>query len=420
MYEPGKVLIVGGKDPPRATAEKIDLNLPTPAWQLAGNMASARRQFNATVLPDGTVLVTGGSSAAFSARPVVPSTRPLWDPAQPVENAFTTLASATRYRGYHSIALLSDGRVLSSGGDNEPNAEVFFPPYLFKGSRPAVTSVPSEISYGNSFFVQTPDATSITAVTLVRLSAVTHAFTMNQRLVRLAFSSATGGLAMTAPAAGEIAPPGHYHAVFAEHRWRAVDRTDRQAKQQRRPAAGGADEPQRLGCLDQPDQSLVDRHRAQRNWFPNRVVFRWKLIHGDQHRGGERHDVRRHRLERVDPVLVSRTRLRTIRLQQLAERDDLGVTAICPPSAPTGLSATRQAGRFTLAWTDTSNTETGFAIQRSPHGQTFSQRDGDREHRDVRGHESWLLEVRVLPRLRVQRVGIGWLNGEQRGFLLTP
>ena len=44
-----------------------------------------------------------------------------------------------------------------------------------------------------------------------------------------------------------------------------------------------------------------------------------------------------------------------------------------PPSAPTGLSVTRQSGQFTLAWTDTSNNEAGFAIQRSADGQTFSQ-----------------------------------------------
>ena len=64
MYEPGKVLIVGGNDPPRASAEKIDLNLPVPKWQSAGLMHTARRQLNATILPDGTVLVTGGSSGA--------------------------------------------------------------------------------------------------------------------------------------------------------------------------------------------------------------------------------------------------------------------------------------------------------------------------------------------------------------------
>src|SRR4029434_6050512 len=140
----------------QATAEKIDLNLPTPTWQPAGTMASARRQLNATVLPDGTVLVTGGSSAAgFNNASGAVYTAERWDPAQPVQSAFTTLASATRYRGYHSIALLlPDGRVLSSGGDNEPNAEVFSPPYLFKGDRPAVTVSPSEIRYGETFVVE--------------------------------------------------------------------------------------------------------------------------------------------------------------------------------------------------------------------------------------------------------------------------
>ncbi|MGH9203500.1 MAG: fibronectin type III domain-containing protein, partial [Vicinamibacterales bacterium] len=44
-----------------------------------------------------------------------------------------------------------------------------------------------------------------------------------------------------------------------------------------------------------------------------------------------------------------------------------------PPTAPTGLTATRQSGRITLRWTDTSNNETGFAIQRSSDSQAYSQ-----------------------------------------------
>ena len=155
------------------------------------------------------MLVTGGSSGAGFNNATAPAlTAELWDPAQ---DTFTALASATRYRGYHSIALLlPDGRVLSAGGDNEPNAEVFSPPYLFKGARPVVTSSPSSLTYGESFFVDTPDAASITAVTLVRLSAVTHAFDMNQRFLRLAFSQASGRLTVTAPSVAQIAPPGHY------------------------------------------------------------------------------------------------------------------------------------------------------------------------------------------------------------------
>src|SRR6266705_3352747 len=62
MYEPGKILYVGGGDPPTNTAEIIDLNQANPAWTYTGPMAFPRRQLNATVLPTGDVLVTGGTS----------------------------------------------------------------------------------------------------------------------------------------------------------------------------------------------------------------------------------------------------------------------------------------------------------------------------------------------------------------------
>ena len=209
MYEPGKILIVGGDDPPLASAEVIDLNQQNPSWQPVGSMSVARRQQNATLLPDGTVLVTGGSSGAGfnnSGAPVYAAE--LWNPST---GTFTTLSSAAIYRGYHSIAmLLPDGRVLSSGGDGEPNAEVFSPPYLFKGARPSITSAPQSLWYGLSFSVATPNATSISTVSLVRLSTVTHSTNMNQRFLRLPFSQAGGGLSVTAPSAAEIAPPGDY------------------------------------------------------------------------------------------------------------------------------------------------------------------------------------------------------------------
>ena len=64
MYEPGKVLIVGGNRPAAAISREDRFDCSPPAWQPAGTHASARRQLNSTVLPDGTVLVTGGSSGA--------------------------------------------------------------------------------------------------------------------------------------------------------------------------------------------------------------------------------------------------------------------------------------------------------------------------------------------------------------------
>ena len=209
LYDDGKVLAIGGADPPVATAEVIDLNAATPAWRFTGSMTIPRRQINGTIMADGKVLVTGGSSAAGFNEPTGAVLHAeSWDPTTEL---WTPMASYTRYRGYHSTALLlPDGRVLSAGGDNQPNAEVFSPPYLFKGPRPSITSVPGSVTHGQGFFVSTPDAFSIAKVHLIRLGAVTHAINMDQRINRLTYFFASGGLFMTAPSNPNLCPPGYY------------------------------------------------------------------------------------------------------------------------------------------------------------------------------------------------------------------
>jgi galactose oxidase len=222
MYDDGKVLIIGGTqcDPyatnctklPTNTAETIDLNSPTPAWRYTGSMAGARKLHNATLLPDGTVLVTGGSRGtedpnSNSNNPAYSSEA--WDPST---GSWSTRASLTVFRGYHSIALLlADARVLSAGGDfGGASAEIYSPPYLFKGARPNILSAPDSINYGQTFFVGTPDAQSIAGVTLIALSSVTHGFNMGQRIVRPSFSATSGGLNVTASMTSSSAPPGYY------------------------------------------------------------------------------------------------------------------------------------------------------------------------------------------------------------------
>ena len=209
MYDTGKILFVGGGDPPTNIAEVIDLTAASPAWRRVGAMAFPRRHLNATLLPDGKVLVTGGTSGSgFNdmSSPVYVSE--LWDPAT---ERFTTLASQSVGRFYHSAALLlPDGRVMSSGGNGHPEVEVFSPPYLFAGARPTITSTPASVGYGQTFSVQTPDAASISKVTWIRLPSVTHAFDQNQRINRLAFTAASGALNVTAPTNANLAPPGHY------------------------------------------------------------------------------------------------------------------------------------------------------------------------------------------------------------------
>jgi galactose oxidase len=233
MYEPGKVLYAGGggftawptpdhtAGTPTATAEKIDLNAASPAWTSAGSMSVPRRHLNSTILPDGTVLITGGTSGggfvdineADAAR-----TAELWDPKT---NRWTTLAANSIMRVYHSVSLLMpDGTVLHGASGNamagnvpvpdEKNHEIFSPPYLFKGARPTISSAPSSVGYGQTFSVTTPNAAQVTEVRWIRLASVTHAFDMGQRANTLGFTRTATGVQVTAPATANLAPPGFY------------------------------------------------------------------------------------------------------------------------------------------------------------------------------------------------------------------
>jgi hypothetical protein len=93
---------------------------------------------------------------------------------------------------------------------DELNYEIFSPPYLFKGHRPTISSAPATVGYGQTFSVSTAEAASIAKVTWIRLGSVTHAFDQSQRFNSLAFTRGGGSLSVTAPASGNLAPPGHY------------------------------------------------------------------------------------------------------------------------------------------------------------------------------------------------------------------
>ncbi len=240
MYEPGKILYAGGggnsswgqspdaKDPtPTATAETIDLNQPSPQWQTAGSMSAPRRHLNSTILPDGQVLITGGTRGGGFVNineGLAEKAAELWNPTT---RQWTTLASNSVMRIYHSVSmLLPDGTVLHGASGNamagavpvpdEENHEIFSPPYLFKfdpnhpGARPSITSAPANVGYGETFTVTTPHAAQITDVRWIRLGSVTHAFDMGARANTLNFTATASGVEATAPANSNLAPPGYY------------------------------------------------------------------------------------------------------------------------------------------------------------------------------------------------------------------
>jgi len=215
MYEAGKIMFVGGNSSPTNTAEIIDLNQSSPQWSYTAPMTKARWNLNATVLPDGQVLVTGGVSGDRSNASLKVNTTEMWNPAT---GQWTTLASsASLLRGYHSTTLLlPDGRLIHGGGgagggtvDNF-NYEIYSPPYLFRGARPSVTGVTGSPGYGQVLTVQTPDGAGITKVTLIRFGSVTHAFDEAQQLVTLTFSQTAGGISVNLPSSRNTAPPGPY------------------------------------------------------------------------------------------------------------------------------------------------------------------------------------------------------------------
>lgn len=213
-----RVLLIGGGSPPTATVEEIDLSETTPTWRQRAPMTYARRQLNATLLPDGKILVTGGSAGSDFDDATQPVKTPeLYDPET---NTWTRLAPQAEYRGYHSTTLLlPDGRLLSAGGRKRHTAEIFTPPYLEQdGARPVLQDAPPFIDPGGNFVVQTPDAARIAKVTLIALGAVTHAFDQNQRFLKLAFTQTDGGLSVTAPADNLAAPPGYYQLFLVDTR----------------------------------------------------------------------------------------------------------------------------------------------------------------------------------------------------------
>ncbi|HLY12194.1 MAG TPA: hypothetical protein VKW04_23025, partial [Planctomycetota bacterium] len=113
LYGQGKVILIGGGSTPVNTAEVINLTDATPTWRLVAPMSYARRQQSALLLPDGTILVTGGtpSGLTFNDATNANLAPELWDP---VSETWQVLTGCQLFRLYHSeTVLLQDGRVAS-------------------------------------------------------------------------------------------------------------------------------------------------------------------------------------------------------------------------------------------------------------------------------------------------------------------
>ena len=210
-----QIMDIGGRNIARgttATAEIIDFSQPQPQWRYTGSMSYPRMYGNAVMLPDGTVLMVGGGLGPKKYQSPVLQAE-LYDP---VSETWSVMAAQSVPRMYHSTAvLLPDGRVLSAGQDigptqNRTSAEIYSPPYLFRGPRPTIESAPAFVGYTTQFTVTSPEASDITRVAMVAPGSVTHAIDNGQRYLDLSFSHVGDDLVVTSPPNGNQAPPGWY------------------------------------------------------------------------------------------------------------------------------------------------------------------------------------------------------------------
>ncbi len=211
MFAPGKILHFGG---PTDTSVIIDVTGAEPVVTAGPSLSSARRWVNATLLPDGRVLATGGAtidnmgSADYIGDYEINNAAEVFDPRT---GQWTVEATgSTVGRMYHSTGLLlADGRVLVAGGgapgpEYNLSAELYTPDYLLDGdgapvTRPTIDTVSAtDLTPGQTITLGSTSTSGVSRVTMLKAGAVTHSINMEQRLVELPIRTEAGPAGTTA------------------------------------------------------------------------------------------------------------------------------------------------------------------------------------------------------------------------------
>ena len=119
----GMVLVAGGVDPNNSNNLIASAELYNPAsgtWTVTGSLNTARQSHTATLLPNGKVLVVGGSDPNVGNNPTTMASAELYDPAS---GTWTATGSLNSGRFSHTATLLPNGKVLIAGGTT-PSAYV--------------------------------------------------------------------------------------------------------------------------------------------------------------------------------------------------------------------------------------------------------------------------------------------------------
>lgn len=123
LLNDGRVLITGGFSIGGSTTDTAEVYAEATQQftQLGATMVAERASHTATRLLDGRVLLTGGW---FEGSPGINNVHASAEVFNPATNAFTAVGSMAKQRADHAALLLPDGRVLVTGG-SRPNGPGF-------------------------------------------------------------------------------------------------------------------------------------------------------------------------------------------------------------------------------------------------------------------------------------------------------
>lgn len=206
-----RILVVGGSDASTNNSyEIIDTTSLSPATNWHPSMpfpdGEQRSLGSAVLLPDGNVFVCGGIQRTNSPCAMFRSNTEGW----------SSMAALPSIRDYHSVALLLPSGKVAMAGWNNTAIEIFSPPYLFRGPRPTISSAPDSVHHGQNFVIESPDASTIARVVLVRPMAVTHQTDTEQKVLEMPYvrdHTHPTRLTVTAPNGGHphsLAQQGYY------------------------------------------------------------------------------------------------------------------------------------------------------------------------------------------------------------------
>ncbi|TFK51378.1 copper radical oxidase [Heliocybe sulcata] len=233
--DPMEVLVCGGSNFGVALDNCVSIapEAENATWTIE-RMPSKRVMSCMVALPDGTFMIMNGAQAGVAGFGLGDDPNLgalLYDPSLPIHQRISVLNTTIVARLYHSEAtLLPDGRVLVTGSDPETNwpngtakfpqeyrMEVYIPPYLNQGYRqPEFNITETDWEYNGQYQITVKlyqADTSTMRVSLLAASSSTHGNMFGGRTIFPEFSCSGNVCTITAPPNAFVSPPS-WHQVF--------------------------------------------------------------------------------------------------------------------------------------------------------------------------------------------------------------